>query len=59
MEVLPIQLGTFDGLTLELAFGFDRVQFEKAVIVGRTCHGKHGSGRARQQPVSHIFPDRC
>ena len=52
--MLLIQRGTFYGVTLELAMGFDRVNIVKAVIGGLSRRGKRGNGRARQWHRQHL-----
>ena len=49
VEVLPTQRGTFDGLTLELATGFDRVHIENAVVGGLSGRGWRGNWREHQR----------
>ena len=52
VDVLLIQRGTFYGVTLELAMGFDRVNIVKAVIGGLSRRGKRGIGRASAAQIT-------
>ena len=49
VEVLPIERGTFDGLTPELTMGFGGLHRENAVIGGLGGRRQHGNERARQR----------